>query len=57
MIQKTKTDLRGGQHPTWDDQVRGLIWLKLERVCRADTVCLGYASYSREKDNCVSAGV
>lgn len=21
-IQKTKTDLRGGQHPTWDDQVQ-----------------------------------
>lgn len=56
MIQKTKTDLRGGQHPTWDDQVRDG-WSQDGRVCRADTVCLGYASYSREKDNCVSAGV
>lgn len=31
-IQKTKTDLRGGQHPTWDDQVRVFMATKLKAL-------------------------
>lgn len=38
-LEKTKTDLRGGQHPTWDDQVQNLYTIMKKEIWEAK---LGY---------------